>query len=394
MTRSQAGTRLAAAVGVTLGLACQALPVAAEQLVDDHSPWWLWADRWQGTLSYDEKMIAPKALDSSTRVRSQLVFEKRTANGCTVTWNGSEANSATIDSHTRGGFTEQNDVTKLGGQSSDSMRGRFSLSPDSSLEISLEQQEYAINLAAADDATVMSRSRTSSMVQMRGSAPMAVHQDNSGQDPVEFQKSVTALIPPNRGPLTRTLNEDRDPGGGATHTERTSWSLEPEHDLRRWADDYAAILEAQRKSRREYWESVQKKCSDSTPKADRWSGQPCRTADAGIRSLDDRVARLQNDCVRILDKLVNRQCPGFAKGMEVAGKSWVYDHAACTGPAQTCELVHRLVFDYFDSKATGDLETTRRRLPQHLQCLYPSEKEFEPIATTGALGFWDKALGH
>ena len=104
------------------------------------------------------------------------------------------------------------------------------------------------------------------------------------------------------------------------------------------------------------------------------------------------MARLTDDCRRILGMLLNSECDGFARGMRATPRSWQYENAVCTDPAKTCDVIHRSIYDYFDDRATGDLTVTYRRLPNHLQCLY-SMDDFEKIAVLGSTDWLSQALG-
>ena len=119
---------------------------------------------------------------------------------------------------------------------------------------------------------------------------------------------------------------------------------------------------------------------------------PCRAARAALEDVDRRVSRLADDCRRVLEKLVNIECPGFSRGMRATQRHWQYENAVCSDPAITCDVIHRHVFDYFDTDITGDLLVTYRRLPNHLQCMYDYD-EFEKIAILSSTDWVGKLLG-
>jgi len=363
-----------------------ARPVGA-QLVDDHTPWWLWADRWKGDFSYEEETHATDLVDASSRVKGGLVLDHKEVEGCTVTWVGKQNNTATIDSQAVGGMDEENEVARLHGTSSTTAKGSFPLSPRSGLSISMEKGAYKVSVAASATAKVKGSSGVTAGVDMTGYSQKTGWSD-AGDVEVGFEQKAYKEIPEDRGAIEDAVSEQQG-ASDASYRSELRWSLTPEHDVEMWVYRYTSLLENERKSfidmHREFLEKLD--CEGGF-----FESTPCRAARAALDNVDRRMARLADDCRRILGKLLDSECSGFARAMRATSRAWQFEHAVCTDPGMTCDVIHRHLFDYFDSGPTGDDTVTYGRLPSHLQCLY-TRGEFDKVATLGSTSWLSKALG-
>ena len=363
-------------------------PICHSQvLVDDLTPWWLWADSWRGEFSYIEETKAAHYVDQSSYVKGALVLDKREVKGCTVEWVGEQPNRATLVEHGEGRMNEQTEVANIRGSTSSSARGVFPLSPQSGLSFSMENRGYKIYLTAANDATVSGTFHVDAAVDASG-----VHQETRRNDAddevVEFADTAYKSIPESVGVLDDSLIEKHG-GGDLSYRHELHWVLQPRHDIDRWAVEYTDFLELQRKTFIDRQQSI---IDDFDCDGENSGKVYCRAARMALENVDRRVARLTDDCRRILGKLLNNECPGFARGMRATGRAWQYEHAVCTSPAMTCDVIHRSAFDYFDSGPTGDFVVTYRRFPNYMTCLYTFD-EFEEIATMGSTDWFSQALG-
>ena len=359
----------------------------SQVLVDDLTPWWLWADSWHGEFSYEEETKAAAYLDQSSNVTGTLVLDKKEISGCTVTWVGEKPNRATIKEYAEGRMEEQTEVANIRGGTSSSAAGIFRLSPNSGLSFSMENKGYRIYLTADNGATVKGSFQVDAAVDSSG-----VHQetsrDSADDEVVEFSDTAYKPIPQTPGVLDDQLVEEQG-GGDLSYRHELHWVLQPRHDIDHWSAEYTEFLELQRKSFIERQQSI----IDDFDCDGEGSGKIyCRAARSALENVDRRVARLTDDCRRILGKLLNNECEGFARGMRATSRAWQYEHAVCTGPAMTCDVIHRTVLDYFDSGPTGDFVVTYRRFPNHMTCLY-SFDEFEKIATMGSTDWFSQLLG-
>ena len=370
-----------------LAAAFVATPQLCAQLVDDHSPWWLWADRWQGQFSYEEETHATDFVDASSSVKGTLELDHKEIEGCTATWVGKQPNSATIDSQEVGGMDERNEVARVHGTSHSSAKGSFRLSPRSGLSISLEKGDYRVSVSASATAKVKGSSGVTGAVDMTGYSQQTGWND-AGDVEVGFEQKAYKDIPENRGPIADALSETQGVSD-ASYRSELRWSLAPEHDIEMWVYQYTNLLENERKSFIDMHQGFLEKldCDGGL-----FESTPCRAARAALDNADRRMARLADDCRRILGKLLNSECSGFARAMRATSRAWQFEHAVCTDPGMTCHVIHRHLYDNFDSGPTGDDIVTYGRLPTHLQCLYTKD-EFDKVAALGSTDWLSKALG-
>jgi hypothetical protein len=379
--------KLMAPVVATLVAVFVFAPWANAQQVDDHTPWWLWPEVWTGEFEYDETVNVSGLANEDTRVTGLLLLDKKKTVGCTATWVGVQPNIATIESQGSGQMNEQTEVARLHGRSWSSASGRFPLAAGSGLAISLEQGAYKVLLFAADGAAVEGSSGATGAVDSAGISQSTGWKDR-GEAVVEFEKKAYSPIPETIGVLENGALEEKGTND-AGFTSKFRWVFQPEHDVEAWVSRYVGMLESERASfiemHREFLEKMD--CDGGL-----FESTPCRACRAALEDVDRRITRLADDCRRVLEKLVNIECPGFSKGMKATPRDWQYENAVCTDPAKTCDVIHRHVFDYFDTEATGDLLSTYRRLPSHLQCMYDLD-EFEKIATLSSTDWVGKLLG-
>ncbi len=375
-------TVVAAAVAVFM-----LTPLAEAQLVDDDAPWWLWPEIWTGEFEFDETVHVPGMVNEETLVKGHLLLDKKLVEGCTSTWVGSTGNYAVIESQGAGKLDEQTEVARIHGRASSSAYGRFPLADHSGLAISLEKGRYRVHLSAADGAEVEGSAGATGAVDTMGFSQSTGWEDR-GKVLVEFDERGYSPIPDTIGVLE---NGELTQAGAsdAGLTSKFRWVFQPEHDVEKWVSRYIEILESERSTFIE-------KHEDFLEKMDCDGGMfdpiPCRAARAALDDVDRRITRLADDCRRVLENLVNIECPGFSRGMRATPRSWQYESAVCTDPAQTCDVIHRHVFDYFDSDFKGDLLVTYRRLPNHLSCMYDYD-EFEQIAILSSTDWLGKLLG-
>ncbi len=354
--------------------------------MDDHTPWWLWADRWKGDFAYEEETQATGFVEASTAVSGNLVLDHREVEGCTVTWVGKQSNTATIDSRAVGGMDEQNEVTRLHGSSSSSLKGSFRLSPRSGLVISMERDAYKVSLSTAAGETVKGSSSMTAGVDMSGYSQETGWEDG-GQSEIGFAQEGSKKIPENRGPIEDRVGEQQG-ASDASYQSELRWVLEPEHDVEMWVYRYTGMLESNWKRFVEQQQATLARCE-----AGEFEGTPCRAARANLERSDERVARLADDCRRILEKLLRAECPGFARGMRRTISAWSFEQAVCSSPATTCDVIHRHVWDHLDSTRTGDDIVHYNALPNHLHCLYTFD-EFKNVALYSGVDFTSQALPH
>jgi hypothetical protein len=370
-----------------LAAAFVVVPPVSAQLVDDHSPWWLWADRWKGDFSYEEETHATDLVDASSKVNGTLVLDHKEIEGCTAKWVGKHGNKAKIDSQAVGGMDEQNDVARLHGTSTSSAKGSFPLSPRSGLSISMEKGAYKVSVAASASAKVKGSSGVTAGVDMSGYSQKTGWQDG-GEVEVGFDQKGYAKVPENRGPLEDKVSEEQG-ASDASYRSEFRWSLTPEHDIEMWVYRYTGLLENQRKSFIDMHQSFLE-ANDCT--GGLLDSTPCRAARSALEKTDRRIATLADDCRRVLEKLLKSECGGFARAMRATSRAWQYEHAVCTDPAMTCDVIHQHLYDFFDTGPTGDDTVTYGRLPSHLKCLYARD-EFDEVATLGSTSWLSKALG-
>ena len=384
ITAMREARKLAIAV---VGAAFFLTPQLEAQLVDDHTPWWLWPEVWTGEFEYDEELHVAGAVNEIKRVTGVLLLDHKENEGCTASWVGSQKNAAFIDSKGAGKMDEQTEVARLHGQSSSSARGRFSLSARSGLTISIEKGAYRVLLSASPAAVVKGHSGATGAVDTSGFSLNSGWQDD-GKVSVDFDQRAYSSIPESLGFLEDGVIEEKGTGG-AEFKSKFRWVMEPEHDIERWVRRYIDLLESERASFIEMNKDLLEKmeCDGGV-----FEGTPCRAARAALDNVDRRITRLADDCRRLLGNLVNIECDGFARGIRATPRAWQYEHAVCTDPAMTCDVIHRHVFDYFDSGNMGDLVVTYRRLPNHLLCMYDLD-EFEMIASLSSTDWLGKLLG-
>lgn len=363
------------------------IPCAEAQLVDDDTPWWLWPEVWTGEFELDESLNVPGLANEETLVKGQLLLDRKQVDGCTTTWVGSGQNFALIESQGSGRMDEQNEVARLHGSASSSAHGRFPLADHSGLAISLEKGTYRVHVSARDGAVVEGSAGATGAVDTIGFSQSAGWEDR-GKVLVGFDEKGYSPIPDSIGVLEDVEITEAGTGDGG-FTSKFSWVFQPEHDLEKWVSRYVGLLESERAS------FVQKH-EDFLEKMDCDGGMfdpaPCRAARAALDDVDRRIARLADDCRRVLEKLVSIECPGFSKGIRATPRNWQYENAVCASPAKTCDVIHRHLFDYFDSDFTGDLLVTYRRLPNHLLCMY-DYGEFEEVAILSSTDWLGKLLG-
>ncbi len=356
---------------------------AGAQLVDDTTPWWLWAESWSGPFSSSTKFDTTGSLQvkEDRTTWGTLQFDHKQAEGCEATWTGSNSAQNKFTSSGSLSLSSEAGVAQSGSDSSDG--GQFELSPDSHLKISMETGGYDLHLTAATDASVPGSVRSETEVNTSGVRLGVV--DSWETVDVEFDVQARPRMPTEVGPLDDSVVDESRVGGGF-YRDVFRWSLLPFHETDRWWAEYVDLLELQRADHMTMWKEIRAACEEETI-----SGSPCRAADSALVDMDDWIARLGSDCDRILRKLLNAKCPGFAVGMRRSGR-WDYEDAVCSSPAKTCDVIHRHVWDHFDAKATGELLVTYRRLPGHLQCLYNFE-DFSTIAVISRPDFWSRLLG-
>lgn len=362
-------------------------PCAEAQLVEDHSPWWLWPEVWTGEFEFHETLRVPGMVNEETLVKGHLLLDKKLIEGCTATWVGSERNFAVIDSEGTGKMDEQTEVARLHGSSSSSAHGSFPLAEHAGLAISLEKGAYRVHVSARDGAAVEGSAGATGAVDTMGST-MSTGWEDHGEVLVEFDEKGYSPIPDAIGVLED--GELTEMGGSdAGLTSKFRWVFQPEHDIEKWVREYIEVLESERAS---FVEKHQQFLDKMDCDGGMFDPIPCRAARAALDDVDRRITRLADDCRRVLEKLVNIECPGFSRGMRATPRDWQYENAVCTSPAKTCDVIHRHVFDYFDSELTGDLLVTYRRFPNHLQCMYDYE-EFEQVAILSSTDWLGQLLG-
>lgn len=379
--------KVAAGVVAALAAVFMFIPCAEAQLVDDDTPWWLWPEVWTGEFELDESVSVPGMVNEETQVTGHLLLDRRKFKGCTTTWSGSQGNFAEITSQGSGRMDEQTEVARLQGRASSSAKGRFPLADHSGLAISLEKGTYRVHVSARDGAVVEGSAGATGAVDTMGFSQSTGWEDR-GKVLVEFDEKGYSPIPDSIGVL-----EDVEIAGAGTSdagfTSKFSWVFQPEHDFERWVRAYIDLLESERKSFVErHQEFLEKMDCDGGM----FDPAPCRAARAALDDVDRRITRLADDCRRVLEKLVSIECPGFARGMRATPRSWQYENAVCASPAKTCDVIHRHLFDYFDTDFTGDLLVTYRRLPNHLLCMYDYD-EFEEVAILSSTDWLGKLLG-
>ena len=362
-------------------------PRAEAQLVDDDAPWWLWPEVWTGEFEFDETVRVPGMVNEETLVKGHLLLDKKLVEGCTSSWVGSAENYAVIESQGAGKLDEQTEVARIHGRASSSARGRFPLADHSGLAISLEKGSYRVHLSARDGAVVEGSAGATGAVDTTGFSQSTGWEDH-GKVLVEFDEKGYSPIPDTIG----VLENGELAGAGASDAGFTSkfrWVLQPEHDIEKWVSTYIELLESERSSFIE-------KHEDFLEKMDCDGGMfdpiPCRAARAALDDVDRRIATLADDCRRVLEMLVNIECPGFSQGMRATPRNWQFESAVCTDPARTCDVIHRHLFDFFDAGATGDLLVTYRRLPNHLQCMYDYD-DFNRVASLSSTDWLGQLLG-
>lgn len=356
--------------------------------VDDHHPYWLWADHWRGHVwtqkiasegSYSpqfphlyETVISffgeeePVMPTSPTRVI--FSWPQTDPHRGSIYWQGSlgvRGSAAYSKSQNPSpdyscGYPTVSIIQNLEAPNRSDGFGEFELDPRRKLTIelaaSLSGGRYFVTAFAADDAYLPGWIRVQCLDEH---ATILADQEH----PIEVHWGVNTDPHGNSLPSSRQFLTDQQtrPPVPPVTMDFDQWTFAPEYDRPEWSAEFLAHLQSRDYHvKRTFWEEIDQKCD-----AGDLSGISCKAATKTLSKYDETIASWSDDCERIQHLMLEEGAKPLLRN------SRVYDAYIVAGPVPFCKFVHRLLLSYIPIMPAGSITQFYQRLPYELQKLYP-----------------------
>lgn len=359
--------------GSVVGLAAIAVALlsltagAHAQLLGDEAPYFLWADRWVGTVSGSEvlqrEMRAQGAylkMASTSTAEAQVTFNQVEIAGAVVHWWGS-ANRAHA--------TYRSGVFLNAGASSqvvDSTEGDGEVVLDddlrfNGLSIDVANRTYTVALNSCTRARCDSITTTRNVGISTPGFARAFGDTKNEQQGVGIVAEVP-LPEPGQG-LQGAYAPPSAMVAGSKRTLHLDHELAPAHELAAWAAAYrAGYLEARQGQLDTFRDYAAAHCTGGSSLFE--PDPTCRAAKRARDQLTENADVATKDFSRVTSALIEVTCPGFTRNLNSylqRSRDVVLD-----GPLATYEAVREVLV----GAVVEDLKVSYDRLPDFMRCLY------------------------
>lgn len=337
------------------------------QLLGDAGPYFVWPDRWVGTVSGSEvlqrEMNAQGAyvkMASTSTADAQVLFNETRVDGAVVRWWGegigahvtyragmflnAGASSQVVDSTEGEGDVVLGQEPRTNGLSIDVAGGSYTLAL------------HSCTRERCDEIPVTRKTT----IAMPG---MARAFGDAGPDEQGVGITAEMPLPAPGGGLKATFAPPPRPVAGSTQTLRLEHDLTPEFELVVWAAAYrASYVEARQAQLDTFKDYAAKNCSGGSSLFE--SDPVCRAAARAKDQLDENANLATKDFARVTSSLVLRKCPGFITALNRhLGRS---RDVVLEGPIATYRAVREVLFE----TVVEDPHVSYDRQPEFMRCLY------------------------
>ncbi len=366
--------------------------------LDDHMPYWLWADSWIGVMAYD--FYETKSSDTDLGFFSEtedvdlwsvLQLDERQLEGDYRVWRSPEPITLLYYQWKRSEGTYKEfdhpfpsvpnlmvDHKSLTASNLAERSGDVPLCPDNTfliIEHDRHQHKGSIGLTEPREVTGSIQEGVSLGNLRPLHDTVTIFDVISETEPLPEPYAILRAEVDRRGGPYRNII-----GSGMPHDESNrqvyAWELEPVHRPEAWRDAYEAILREEREAWVQRWEAILTDYERGV-----YPGIFGRSAQTALAHHERWIEQLLDDADRILALLLHGQVPGFLKDM---GRNVPHiGRVVVSGPADTAHLIHRHLWSYVPEMAAGSMTIMYHRLPLYLKKLYPTQQDLENVLIIG-----------
>ncbi len=347
--------------------------VAAEFL--DDAPYWFWAEKWEGELSVDFKDLdvenGPDNFQHHIESRGRIevknaIFKNKALKYDLLSYKSSGSNAQVT-------WWEKADVVGAGKKgyfaafTVDNGQEKTSIDADSLIMLDIEKGIYQIDLILPLDFEITLKRKYHFQGEgIDGGRYWNIVEDENFQE-TEYPNlmgTVKKEFPePGNG-----FAESIDMNDGSYQQYTFYYQLAPIYDQSKWREDYLLILRSQRQSYLKMWNDILENCG-----CEDGNCIICRSANKTLESLEEWLNYLADDGVRVCDLLSQGKAPGLLPLIKRDYSQYIVRHVK-KGPAYTANIIHKFLYHFYDSQATGSIDAIYNRLPTELKQLYSKEK--------------------
>ncbi|MFW6036104.1 MAG: hypothetical protein ACOCRZ_07610 [Halothermotrichaceae bacterium] len=345
-------------------------PNVSADFLDD-APYWFWASSWEGELTVEYKQtfkqnlpnVGHQAEERSSMELEAAVFTDRLLKKDLV-WYQSSSN-ALVNYWLKENFTGAGSEEYLEAFRVDKGEVNSTVDQDSKIYLDFDNQTFSIILDLPLELEIP-LTRTAHLF-------MEVYDEEK----TIWQMEKDDTYNESKLPTIRGWVEDKEfpeRGKGLSGVEDMSsspdtiynfhYDLQPVYDESEWLEEYKEILQRERQSYLNMWENILDNCD-----CDGSSCIVCRAADRSINKTNSWINVLAEDGIRVCRALVDGEVPGLLSLMESHYTKSIPRYIK-RGPADTCKIIHRYLYTFFDSKATDSNDSIYNRLPVEMKQLY------------------------